>query len=88
MTSVGVHIYICILYMFVDQKNLNHTLATDSLFQTFAVGLLVEFIDLLYHCFLQKGSTTAFSRKALPLLSPETLSSSSKSRIFLYNVNG
>ena len=35
----GVHIY-------VDQKNnLNRTLAIDSPFQTFAVGLLVEFID-------------------------------------------
>ena len=31
---------------FVDQtKNLNRTLAIDSPFQTFAVGLLVEFID-------------------------------------------
>ena len=37
---VGVHIY-----MFVDQFFLNHTLAIDSPFQTFAVGLLVEFID-------------------------------------------
>ena len=35
--------------MFVDEKNnLNHTLEIDSPFQTFAVGLLVEFIDLLY----------------------------------------
>ena len=39
--------------MFVD---LNHTLAINSPFQTFAVGLLVEFIDLFYHCFLQKRS--------------------------------
>ena len=29
--------------MFVDQKNLNRTIAIDSPFQTFAVGLLVEF---------------------------------------------
>ena len=31
--------------MFVDQKNLNRTLAIDSPLQTFALGLLVEFID-------------------------------------------
>ena len=35
-------------------KKLNCTLAIDSPFQTFAVGLLIKFIDLLYHCFLQK----------------------------------
>ena len=41
--GVGVHIYV---YMFVDQKkNLNRTLVIDSPFQTYAVGLLVEFID-------------------------------------------
>ena len=42
--------------MFVYKKIffLNHTLAIDSPFQTFAIRLLVEFIDLLYHCFLQK----------------------------------
>ena len=40
--GVGVLIYI---YMFVDKKNLNRTLAIDSPFQTYAVGLLVEFID-------------------------------------------
>ena len=33
---------------------MNHTLAIDSPFQTFAVGLLVKFIDQLYHCFLQR----------------------------------
>ena len=33
------------IYMFVDKKKLNRTLAIDSPFQTFAVGLLVEFID-------------------------------------------
>ena len=39
----GVHIYI---YMFVNEKkNLNRTVEIDSPFQTFAVGLLVEFID-------------------------------------------
>ena len=46
--GVGVHIiYICIYnrYMFVDQNNLNRTLAIDSPFQTFMVGLLVKFID-------------------------------------------
>ena len=31
--------------MFADQKKFDHTLAIDSPFQTFAVGLLVEFID-------------------------------------------
>ena len=37
--NVGVHVYVCIcLWM-------NRTLAIDSPFQTFAVGLLVEFID-------------------------------------------
>ena len=49
------------------QKQLNSTLAIDSPFQTFVVGLFVEFIDL-----------------ALPLLSPEMLSST---RIFLYNAH-
>ena len=40
-------LYICIyIYMFVDRKKyLNRTLAIDSPFQTFAVGLLVKFID-------------------------------------------
>ena len=50
------------------KKILNRTLAIDSPFQIFAVGLLVEFI-------------------ALPLLSPETVSSFSKLRIFLFNVH-
>ena len=42
----GVHIYIYIyIYMSVDEKKyLNRTLEIDSPFQTFAVGLLVEFI--------------------------------------------
>ena len=39
--GVGVRIY-----MFVDKKTfLNRALAIDSPFQTFAVGLLVKFID-------------------------------------------
>ena len=38
--SVGVHVYIC-----GPQKILNWTLAIDSPFKTFAVGLLIEFID-------------------------------------------
>ena len=42
MIGVGVHIYV---YMFVVRKNLNRTLAIDSPFQTYTVGLLVEFID-------------------------------------------
>ena len=58
--------------MFVDKKKFeNCTLAIDSPFQTFAVGLFVDF----------------FYRLALPLLSPETLSSLSKLRIFLFNVH-
>ena len=36
---IGVGIYVC------GQKKLNRTLAIDSPFQTFAVRLLVEFID-------------------------------------------
>ena len=47
--GVGVCVYVC------GQKKLNHTLAIDSLFQTFAVRLLVKFIDKLYRCFLQKS---------------------------------
>ena len=43
LIGVGVHIYS--MYMFVDKKKLNRTLSVDSPFQTFAVGLLVEFID-------------------------------------------
>ena len=35
------YIYVCLS----KKKNLNHTLEIDSPFQTFAVGLLVEFID-------------------------------------------
>ena len=44
MIGRGVHI----LYIYVceQKKNLNRTLEIDSPFQTFAVGLLVEFIDL------------------------------------------
>ena len=71
--GVGVHVYTCIyvyIYMFVGQKILNRTLAINSPFQTFAVGLLIE----LY-------------RLALPLLSPEMFSSSSKPRIFLHNAH-
>ena len=51
--GVGVHMFIC---LWTKKKNLNRTLAIDSPFQTYAVGLLVEFIDLLYHCSLQKSS--------------------------------
>ena len=43
--GVGVHIYIYVYIMFVDKKkNLLRTLAIDSPFQTFAVGLLIEYI--------------------------------------------
>ena len=31
--------------MFVDKKGLNRTLAIGSPFQSFTVGLLIEFID-------------------------------------------
>ena len=42
----GVHIYIYIyIYVCGRKKYLNRTLEIDSPFQTFAVGLLVEFID-------------------------------------------
>ena len=66
MIGAGVYIYIV-----CGQKKLNRTLAIDSPFQTFAVGLLVKVIY----------------RLALSLHGPETLSSSTKSRIFLYNVH-
>ena len=36
---------ISLIYMFVDKKKLNRTLAISLPFQTFAVGLLVDFID-------------------------------------------
>ena len=45
--GVGVHIkyiYVC-LYVCGPKQFLNRTLAIDSPFQNFAVGLLVEFID-------------------------------------------
>ena len=37
---VSIYIYVC-----ERKKNLHRTLEIDSPFQTFAVGLLVEFID-------------------------------------------
>ena len=43
---IGVGVHILYIYMFVDKKIiLNRTLAIDSPFQTFVVGLLVEFRD-------------------------------------------
>ena len=45
MISVGVPICIYVYIMFEDQNNLNRTLAIDPPFQTFAVELLIEFID-------------------------------------------
>ena len=45
--GVGVH---CILYVFIclwTKKILNRTLAIDSPFETFAVRLLIEIIDLV-----------------------------------------
>ena len=47
---------------------------TKKLNHTLAIGLTFSNIDFIY-------------RLALPLLSPETLSSLSKSRIFLYNAH-
>ena len=41
-------------YVCGPKKSLNSILAIDLPFQTSVVGLLVVFIDLLYHCFLQK----------------------------------
>ena len=38
--GLGVLVYVC-----GQKKYLNHTLVIDLPFQTFAVGLLVEFID-------------------------------------------
>ena len=54
----GVQIYVCGVQIYVcgRKKYLNRTLPIDSPFQAFAVGLLVEFIDYLYHCALQKRS--------------------------------
>ena len=40
MIGLGVLVYVC-----GQKKNLNRTLAIDLPFQTFALGLLVEFID-------------------------------------------
>ena len=49
---VGVGVHTCIICLWTNIF-LNRTLMIDSPFQTFAVGLLIEFIDY-YHCFLQK----------------------------------
>ena len=40
--GAGVHVYV---YYVCGQKKLNCTLGINSPFQTFAVGLLVKFID-------------------------------------------
>ena len=40
--------------MFVDKKKFESLFSDGLTFQTFTVGLLVEFIDYLYHCELQK----------------------------------
>ena len=67
-TVTYVYIYTCLW----TKKNLNRTLAIDSPFQTFAVGLLVKILDF---------------RLDLPLFSPEMLSWLSKLRIFLFNAH-
>ena len=43
MIGAGVHIYIYIYEC--DKNKLNRILAINSPFQTFAVGLFVEFVD-------------------------------------------
>ena len=48
--TIGIHIYIYVC----GQKKLNRTLAIDSPFQTFEVGLFIEFIET--------NSTTALNR--------------------------
>ena len=45
MIRPGVCIYVYLVDMFVDKKNLNSTLVIDSPIQTFTVGLIVESID-------------------------------------------
>ena len=47
--DVGVHIYMLYYICLWTKKNLNRTLAIDSPFQTFAVGLLVKFIGLQHN---------------------------------------
>ena len=42
---IGVGVHIICLYVCGQKKYLNRTLAIDSPFQTYAVGLLVEFIE-------------------------------------------
>ena len=51
LVSIGIHvaIYICLW-----TKKFFNRLVIDSPFQTFTVGLLVEFIDDLNHCFFHK----------------------------------
>ena len=43
--GVGVHIYIYVMLYLWTKIYLNHALAIDSPFQTFAVGFLVKFKD-------------------------------------------
>ena len=70
LIGVGVHIYICIYaYMFVDKKNM---------FESY-------FSDRLTFSNIRSRTSCQIYRLALPLLFPETLSSSSKSRILVYN---
>ena len=42
--GVGVYMYVYIICLWA-KKNFNRTLAINSLFQTFVVGLLIKFID-------------------------------------------
>ena len=43
--DIGLGVLVYIIYVCGQKKYLNRTLAIDLPFQTFAVGLLVEFID-------------------------------------------
>ena len=52
MRDMGLFPRYCHICLWI--KNIfDRTLAIDLPFQTFVLGLLLEFIDLLYHCFLQ-----------------------------------
>ena len=75
MIGFGVRIYIYYIYnvyiMFVDKKNNFESYFSDRLAFSNICG----------------RTSRRIYRLALPLLSPEMLSLSSKSRIFLYNVH-
>ena len=51
---VGVDIYVYIYNMFVDQNKFEWYFSDRLTFSNICGSFLVEFIELLYHCFLQK----------------------------------